>query len=120
DEPTSQLDPQGTEEIFNIINILKEKGKTIILAEHKIELIAKYADNVVVIDNGRVAMQGTAKEILSNEKLVDHGVALPQYSNLGISMKKKYKEFSEVPITYDEAVTLLREWLNTEVGREIY
>ena len=43
DEPTSQLDPDGTAGIFEIIHTLKEQGKTIILVEHKIDLLAEYS-----------------------------------------------------------------------------
>ena len=47
DEPTSQLDPEGTESVFAIIKAMKDKQKTIILVEHKIDLIAEYADDVL-------------------------------------------------------------------------
>lgn len=49
DEPTSQLDPDGTAGIFEIIHTLKEQGKTIILVEHKIDLLAEYADEILVL-----------------------------------------------------------------------
>ena len=49
DEPTSQLDPEGTESVFAIIKAMKDKQKTIILVEQKIDLIAEYADDVLVL-----------------------------------------------------------------------
>lgn len=50
DEPTSQLDPKGTEDVFKIIKMLKDRGKTTILVEHKIDRIAEYADRAILMD----------------------------------------------------------------------
>src|SRR5690606_16520304 len=68
DEPTSQLDPEGTEEVFEIIKLMKEQQKTIVLVEHKMELIAEYADHVILIDEGKVILDGTKEEVLTHEK----------------------------------------------------
>ena len=58
DEPTSQLDPDGTAVIFEIIHTLKEQGKTIILVEHKIDLLAEYADEILVLQGGKADKKG--------------------------------------------------------------
>ncbi|MBS4216209.1 MULTISPECIES: energy-coupling factor ABC transporter ATP-binding protein [Neobacillus] len=114
DEPTSQLDPQATEEVFKIINIMKQKGKTIILVEHKIELIAEYADWVILVEDGKVVMEGKTKDILSDIKTVNHGVMLPQYALLGYEMRKTGR-LNEIPITESEAITVFNNWI---VGKE--
>ena len=66
DEPTSQLDPKGTEDVFKIIRIMKDQGKTIVLVEHKINEIAEYADRVVFMDDGQIVSgrfdQGSADQ----------------------------------------------------------
>ena len=49
DEPTSQLDPKGTEDVFEIIKYLNRQKKTIVLVEHKMNLIAEYADHIVSV-----------------------------------------------------------------------
>ena len=64
DEPTSQLDPKGTEEVFKIIELMKNKGKTIILVEHKIELIAEYADDVILLNEGRWPCKAARRRFL--------------------------------------------------------
>ena len=51
DEPTSQLDPEGTESVFEIISQLKKPEKTVILVEHKVDLIAEYADEIFVLND---------------------------------------------------------------------
>lgn len=58
DEPTSQLDPKGTEDVFKIIKMLKDRGKTTILVEHKIDRIAEYADRAILMDQGQIIKDG--------------------------------------------------------------
>ncbi len=64
DEPTSQLDPKSTKDIFAIINKLKELGKTILIVEHKVDLLAEYCDKIVLMDQGEIALEGQTEEVL--------------------------------------------------------
>lgn len=59
DEPTSQLDPKGTEDVFEIIKYLNRQKKTIVLVEHKMNLIAEYADHIVYLNDGSVLLDGS-------------------------------------------------------------
>ena len=111
DEPTSQLDPKGTEEVFEIIQIMKEKGKTIILVEHKIELVAEFADHVLLIHDGQIVMQGETQEILSDEKVLEYQTLLPQYAMLGLEMKKQGIPLNRIPITEEQAVEEIERWM---------
>jgi energy-coupling factor transport system ATP-binding protein len=112
DEPTSQLDPEGTEEVFEIIRLMKESGKTIVLVEHKMELVAQYSDRVVLIDEGRIILDGRKEEVLTDTAVLQHNTALPQYSLLGLEMKKKGMALSRIPITesmaHEEVSRLLK------------
>ena len=110
DEPTSQLDPKGTQDIFKIINIMAKKGKTIILVEHKLELIAEYAEKIVVLDEGKIILSGDKKEILNNRLLEEKGIGMPQYSKLAYELIKMGKaKFEEIPITKGKTVELLKK-----------
>ena len=110
DEPTSQLDPKGTQDIFKIINIMAKKGKTIILVEHKLELIAEYAEKIVVLDEGKIILSGDKKEILNNRLLEEKGIGMPQYSKLAYELIKVGKaKFEEIPITKEKTVELLKK-----------
>ena len=105
DEPTSQLDPKGTEEIFEIINILKKEGKTIILVEHKLELIAEYAEKVLVLDEGEVILSGNTEDILKNKTLMEKEIGIPQYTALAYELMKENKiQLKKIPITKKMAV----------------
>ena len=104
DEPTSQLDPQGTESVFEIIKQMKAKGITIVLVEHKIDLIAEYADEVIVLKDAEVIAKGGTSEILSDITLMDKGVLIPQVAILGNKLKEKGLPISKIPVTEKEAV----------------
>lgn len=114
DEPTSQLDPLGTEAVFKIIELMKKRGMTIILVEHKMELIAEYADYVFLMQDGRIVMQGDAATVFSDKRVLQFGVTLPQYALLGIEMNEKGMLLPRIPITEREAVTTIRNWLEGE------
>lgn len=110
DEPTSQLDPKGTQDIFKIINIMAKKGKTIILVEHKLELIAEYAEKIVVLDEGKIILSGKASEVLNNKSLLEKGIGMTQYSMLAYKLEKAGKaKFEEIPITKEKTVELLKK-----------
>ena len=105
DEPTSQLDPKGTEEIFEIIDILKKEGKTIILVEHKLELIAEYAEKVMVLDEGEMILSGNTEDVLKNKILLEKEIGIPQYVALAYRLMDEGKvQFEEIPITKEKAV----------------
>ena len=110
DEPTSQLDPKGTEDIFKIINLMANEGKTIILVEHKLELIAEYAQNILVLDEGKIILSGKAEEVLNNKILLEKEIGMTQYSMLAYELEKSGKvEFEEIPITKEKTIELLKE-----------
>lgn len=98
DEPTSQLDPQGTEEVFEVIKLMKENGKTVILVEHKIDLIAEYSDRIIVMENGRIAMDGKCKDVLTDLEVLNHNAPLPTYSLLGHKMVEEGLPINEIQI----------------------
>ena len=110
DEPTSQLDPKGTEDIFKIINLMANEGKTIILVEHKLELIAEYAQNILVLDEGEIILSGKAEEVLNNKILLEKEIGMTQYSILVYELEKARKvELKEIPITKEKTVELLKK-----------
>ena len=110
DEPTSQLDSKGTEDIFKIINLMANEGKTIILVEHKLELIAEYAENILVLDEGEIILSGKAEEVLNNKILLEKEIGMTQYSMLAYELEKTGKvELEEIPITKEKTVELLKK-----------
>ena len=112
DEPTSFLDPLGAEKIFEVLNDLnKNLGITIILVEHRLDLAAKYANHVIVMDKGQIALTGTPKEIFTSEKARLIGVGIPKATILYQHLKKNGVDLKDVPVTPEETAHLLREIL---------
>ncbi len=108
DEPTSQLDPKGTEEIFEIIKLLKEQKKTIILVEHKIDQVAEYASRIIMLEDKKILFDGTTNEILSKEEVMTYGTNLPQVAKLGIKYSKEVKKLEKIPTVLEEAVKIFK------------
>ena len=78
DEPTSQLDPQGTRLVGEALaHLAGETGTGILIVEHKTELLAALADQVVVIDGGRVLESGSAAAMLADPRLAELGIEPP-------------------------------------------
>ncbi|MBQ6719625.1 MAG: ABC transporter ATP-binding protein [Oscillospiraceae bacterium] len=107
DEPTSQLDPEGTESVFKIIEQLKKEKRTVVLVEHKIDLIAEYADNIVVMKDGTAIRSGSKQEILSDISLEAEGIQLPQYALLGNELIKRGMKLDYIPITEQQAIEVI-------------
>ena len=108
DEPTSNLDPIGKEEVFSVTRSLnQEEGLTVIIAEHEVEVIAEFADKLILLDEGKINEIGTPQEIFP--KFVEHqedvGVRVPQVTELA---SKKYELFESTPVTLDEAVRMYK------------
>ena len=81
DEPTAGLDPKGRELLFDSIEKLKNKGKTIILVSHSMDDVARLADRILVMYNGSLVMSGTPREVFS-EKYREYGLRLPQVAEI--------------------------------------
>ena len=77
DEPTSQLDPAGSEEVFKVVEKLAESGITVIMVEQKIDKIASYSDHLLLLDNGKAIAYGSPSEVLSTDDIALHGVMPP-------------------------------------------
>lgn len=116
DEPTSQLDPEGTESVFKIIKAMKEEQKTIILVEHKIDLLAEYADEIIVLKDGQLIRKGEKTEVLSDIALMDEGILLPQMAILGNLLKKKGIPLAEIPITQEQAFKVFGKLIKKDGG----
>ena len=109
DEPTSQLDPQATEHIFKIIELMRNKGKTIILVEHKMDLIAEYADEVIIIDHGEIKIHDLTEKVLIDPRLREWGVSYTEYTKLGMKLGENNFKVDKIPTTVDEATQMMQK-----------
>ncbi|MCD6591068.1 MAG: ABC transporter ATP-binding protein [Candidatus Aenigmarchaeota archaeon] len=88
DEPTSQLDFRGTKEVYRILKDMNKKGKTIIVIEHKVEWLLKYADRILVLDRGNFVLNGKPSEVFRNPKLEKIGIEIPKAFRIEKFLKK--------------------------------
>jgi energy-coupling factor transporter ATPase len=115
DEPTSFLDPLSAEKIFEVIYSLnKKQGITVILVEHRLDLTAKYADHLIVMDEGKVRLEGNPREILNEEETRLIGIGIPKATLLyqmlrkdGLNLRRK------TPLSSEEFADQLLETLKT-------
>lgn len=84
DEPTADLDGEGTEEVFAQLTRLRQEGKTIVLVEHKLEEAALLADRIVVMEGGRIAADGPPRRIFAAGGAFLDNLDLPDVVRLGI------------------------------------
>jgi len=115
DEPTSFLDPLGAQRIFEVINELnKNLGITVVLVEHRLDLAARYADHVIIMDEGRVMLDGKPREIFKLEKARLMGIGVPKSTRLYQILEKNGMHLGKVPITSEEATQILKEVLSRD------
>lgn len=90
DEPTAMLDPQGRKEVMDtVMKLNREFGITVILITHYMDEAVK-ADRVIVMDGGRIAMDGTPKEVFRNvDRMKKLGLDVPQATELAYRLRKK-------------------------------
>ena len=105
DEPTSQMDPIGTREVFGVIRTMAERGMTVIMAEHKVEWIAQFADRVVALHEGQVLLEGKPSEVLTSDLLPEKGFGISRYTSVARKAREQgLWRMETLPVTLDEAV----------------
>ena len=113
DESTAMLDPQGRFEVVDIMERLnKEEGITILNITHYMEEAAR-ADRVIVINDGKIALDGTPREVFANvDKLRSMGLEAPQGNELVLELKKAGLNVSGSALTESECVEALYKFLS--------
>ena len=108
DEPTAGLDPAGRDELFEeIAGLRKNYAMTILLVSHSMDDVARYADEVLVLHQGELKMEGTVEEVFSKkEELEGMGLGLPQIRALLFDLKKNGLDI-QLGNTVEEAVSAL-------------
>lgn len=116
DEPTAGLDPHGRDEILNQIQKLYEQGNmTIILVSHSMEDIAKLVNRVIVLDKGRIALEGETREVFKRSKELEKvGLGVPQITKFMQIFKANGNDVNEDILTVEEAKQEMIRFLRRE------
>ncbi len=112
DEPTSNLDPIGKQEVYATVRKLnEERGMTIVMADHEVEFMAAFADRLVVMNKGEIVLNGPPAEVFKHVDLLESiGLRVPQVTELAHKLKKRYGKWDEkYPVLVEEAVERVLE-----------
>ena len=107
DEPTAGLDPAGRKEILGLVEKLcREQKMTIILVSHSMDDVAEYADRILVINDGKLALDATPREVFNHkEELESYGLSRPQVTKAMVRLKESGIPVNTDAITVDEALS---------------
>jgi energy-coupling factor transport system ATP-binding protein len=114
DEPTAGLDPRGRKEIMDLFYSLhKKRNLSTVLVTHSMEDAARYADEIVVMHQGKVFTKGTPDEIFSNPKaLMELGLDVPEVVGLQLKIEEAFKtKFSRISLSEEELAQMVAEFL---------
>jgi energy-coupling factor transporter ATP-binding protein EcfA2 len=108
DEPTSQLDPVGSREVFTTVRALMEKGQmTVVMIEHKLEWVAAFADRVIALSEGALVADGLPGDVLTDVSILEGGgIGQTRYTQAAHQARLAglWPVGQRLPVTLDEAV----------------
>ena len=107
DEPTSQLDPIGSREVFSAVRaLMAQESMTVVMIEHKLEWVAVFADRVVALAEGMIVADGTAAEILTDERLLGKGIGQTRYTQAARQARQlgRWPGTRPLPVILEQAV----------------
>lgn len=114
DEPTSELDPQGSRDVFETLARLNEEyGITIVVVEQKIQLLSEYCSRLVVLDKGRIVLDDCTREVLSRQSMLEElGVNSPPVSQLAYMLQQQGLYAGQFPVNVEEAYLVVSKVLS--------
>jgi len=107
DEPTAMLDPQGSQEVFAVVQQLSRSGVTVIIAEHRLEWVAQYADRVIALARGEMLLDGTPQAVLSSPALIPAGIGWTRYTHAARLGQERnlWPAHLRLPVTLQQATS---------------
>ena len=111
DECTTQLDPLGSEEIFDIVKELNKNGVTVIMVDHDMERVARCADRILVLDAGEQVALDTPQNIFGSPEIMSHHIGAPDYVAITRELKERGLYDGPVRVIEEDTIELVREVL---------
>jgi energy-coupling factor transporter ATP-binding protein EcfA2 len=113
DEPTATLDPQAAESVLQLLKKLnQEKNITILIIEHRLEVILPYCTEIIVVEKGSILAHGSTQDILKSDILDKTQVRIPEFIQVFKAIQKRNTISGEIPTTITQAAKQLSEWLS--------
>jgi energy-coupling factor transporter ATP-binding protein EcfA2 len=112
DEPTSFLDPVTARKLFEVIKSLNDElGLTVVLVEHRLSLLSTYVNRIIVMDEGRVRLDGSPIDVLMSKEALALGIGIPQIMQLHQSLVENNVRLGKPAISVDEFAGTIRSLL---------
>lgn len=111
DECTTQLDPLGSEEIFDIVKELNKTGITVIMVDHDMERVARCADRIMVLHKGKTVAIDTPEAIFGNPDILNYDIEAPDYVSICKALKERGYYDGDYKITEEPTVEVVKEAL---------
>ena len=119
DEPAAGLDPEGQKQMFDIFKNYQQEGHTVILISHNMDDISQYADDMLVLEHGRLIKHASPKKVFSDPNWVkEHFLDEPATSKFARELEKGGFQFSKMPLTIDSLVNKIANDLKAKGGNE--
>ncbi|NSL75704.1 MAG: ABC transporter ATP-binding protein [Thaumarchaeota archaeon] len=110
DEPTSLLDPKTASEFMELMNKLcRENGISIIIVEHRLDLVLKYADRLIILSNGKIVSNDKPENVLNYKKLIIPELGIPFSTKIYRELAKAHVEFSKPVTCADDMINEVRK-----------
>jgi len=109
DEPTSNLDPKSAEMILNIISGLNKRDMTVVLVEHRLDLVSKDASRIILMNEGRVVADGPPRDVLAMDLCQEIGVGVPKATLVYRCLRERGIHLGNVPLSGQELAQLVKE-----------
>lgn len=109
DEPTSQLDPEGTEEVFQVIQNLASEGMTILIVSHKLEKIARFCNKIILLHQGKLVDFDRPQKVFSRDDLINYGIQPPIVTRVCRSLGIRDEKSGYYPVTVEEMRKLVKQ-----------
>ncbi|MEM0049810.1 MAG: ATP-binding cassette domain-containing protein [Candidatus Bathyarchaeia archaeon] len=108
DEPTSFLDPLSAKSILeSIYQLNRELGITVILVEHRLDLAVRYANRVIIMDQGRIILDNSPREVFLDARVKLIGVGLPKVVRLYLLLREDNVDLGRAPLSPEELSDLI-------------
>jgi cobalt/nickel transport system ATP-binding protein len=112
DEPMAFLDPKGKERMYELLQVLQEEGKNVIVTSHDMQFVAEWADEVIVIHQGECLGSFLTSELFQNDEIIQKAnLSLPLVVQLVKNVWEK--EDGKLPIKLEDA----KKWLSQKIAR---
>ncbi|MBD3352284.1 MAG: ATP-binding cassette domain-containing protein, partial [Candidatus Lokiarchaeota archaeon] len=112
DEPTSALDQKSASEIIQLLRILNRKmGITLIIIEHRLDMIISFCDELILLDKGRLLKHDSVKSILNDDTIYNMDIEIPYYIQCFYDLKQKKMYSGPIPTNIKDAAVLMKEYL---------